>query len=170
MNGQITADALYKREDSTEWLPLRESPILAAGELDAPISLPSSLLSSIYNLFPDAKKAIQKKVLMAGLAVMLLMGLFPPWLKSSFTSSFDARSMSLAHEEPGQPSGRHFILFPPKPAKAHDVSRWGTVGPQHLGTVRIDFGRLLVELMLAALATAVAVGFAGLRKRQKPTE
>ena len=32
MNGQITADALYRSEDSSQWLPLRESPVLSTGK------------------------------------------------------------------------------------------------------------------------------------------
>jgi len=112
MNGQITADTLYRSEDSSEWLPLRESPVLSAGESGSQISVPippliPPPLRTVQSLAPRGMNSIQKRVLVGGLAVMLLMGLFPPWAMRLHTSSPSELGSVVD-------AGYRFVLTPPK--------------------------------------------------------
>jgi hypothetical protein len=159
MNGQITADALYRGNDSSQWLPLRESPVLSAGKTGGQISPPIPPLRTVQNLARNGLGAVQKLVLVGGLAVMLLTGLFPP----CFLTLYDFNG----NAGPQLNIGCRFILSPLHPPKAVIEQGFTFYGGQLLqprGTTSVNVGRLLFTWTIEALATAVAVGVCGLRK------
>lgn len=164
MNGQITADALYRSEDSSQWLPLRDSLVLSAGESGGQILTPvppliPPPLRTVHSSAPNAMNAIQKQVLVGGVAVMLVMGLFPPWAMRLHTSS--PYEVGNAVE-----AGYHFVLTPPKHVR---LEAWDSMHKQrtsyyHAGDAWIEYGQLVFQWAITALATAVGVGLCGLKK------
>ena len=76
----------------------------------------------------------QKKVLLIGIAVIVLMGLFPPWQE---TRARENRPLSRS------PAGYHFILTPP--------SGYRSIG------YTLDFARIAVQFIEVGAITAGAV-------------
>jgi hypothetical protein len=158
MNGQITADALYKSEDSSHWLPLRESPVLSGAELGVKISpLIPPLLRTVHSLARKGMNAIQKLVLVGGLAVMLLTGLFPPWMLALHNVGEYRPGLTVNY-------GCRFILSPPQARSKNGYIYYGGELLQSGGTPYINVGRLVFEWTLEALTIAVAVGVCGLKR------
>lgn len=85
----------------------------------------------------------QRKIVMAGLILFLLMGLFPPW-----TYTLDVQSI---HRE--KPANYAFIALPPKPESTHLAHG-----------VRIDISRLIVQWLV--LTAAVSLGVFVTRRRE----
>ena len=78
----------------------------------------------------------QRKVVIVGVLLFVLMGLFPPW-----TYMYDWQSI---HRE--KPAGYALIISPP--------------GPEENGIpygVRIDISRLIVQWLIIAAATSLGV-------------
>jgi DNA-directed RNA polymerase subunit RPC12/RpoP len=144
MNGQITADALYRGNDSSQWLPLRESPVLSAGKTGGQISPPIPPLRTVHSLARNGMNRIQKQVLAGGAAVMLLMGLFPPW--TAVYPSFER-----PHAMIEKRTGYYFLFHPPKLAIE--------------GSVKIGFNLLLVQWAMVAFVLVAALPY--LKDRDK---
>ncbi len=89
----------------------------------------------------------QRKVLCAGLVVMAVMGLFPPWVGTLNRGVLHLR----------KDAGYGIIWAPPRPLEDDSYS------------VEIDVGRLVIQWAVAALAVACGFMFAGLR-RSAPKE
>jgi hypothetical protein len=78
----------------------------------------------------------QRKIVMTGLILFLLLGLFPPW-----TYTLDAQSI---HRE--KPAYYSFIALPPKP-EFNSVTHG----------VKIDISRLIVQWVILAAAVSLGV-------------
>jgi len=78
----------------------------------------------------------QRKIVIVGVVLFVLMGLFPPW-----TYTLDAPSV---HRE--KPAGYALIISPPGPEK--HAPAYG---------VRIDISRLIVQWLVLAAATGLGV-------------
>jgi len=79
---------------------------------------------------------IQKQLLVLGVAVMVVMGVYPPWvrIRQNVTRMPYATA---AQAETQEPAGYAFIYEPPQA----NPSQYG----QFYEGVRIDFGRLLIQ-------------------------
>ena len=79
---------------------------------------------------------IQKKIIMVGIGIIILMGLFPPW-----TNTFHYKT---AYSK--KPAGYAFILTPPK-KRAQSIA-YG---------IELDVTRLIVQWMIIFMATGLVV-------------
>jgi len=86
--------------------------------------------------------AKQKKILVAGIAIAVLIGLFPPWTDVFAPPGLDTKIQKSADYT--------FILSPPTAPQQFDSS--GTIDLAQFHTFAIDFSRLLVEWAVVALA------------------
>lgn len=101
----------------------------------------------------------QKTVLVIGLFVIALIGLFPPWI-----SNVDILDQTTNEVRPGylEPAGRGFLFSPPKPVMSEKnliISR------------SIDYERLIVEWLVLGFFTFSVLGLLALmddRKAQSP--
>ncbi len=96
----------------------------------------------------------QKIVLVVGLFLMALVGLFPPW--TSNVDVLDDNDVKPAYYEPG---GRRFLFLPPKPMMAEK---------RLIITQDIDYSRLVVEWTVMGLLTVSALGVFQILKEQAP--
>ena len=80
---------------------------------------------------------MQKRIIVAGALVIILMGLIPPW-----TYTFNYKSVQRT-----KPAGYALIIAPPPPEKLHMAAG-----------VELDFIRLLVQWVITGIA--MGVGFA----------
>lgn len=78
----------------------------------------------------------QRKIVIVGVVLFILMGLFPPW-----TYTLDAQSI---HRE--KPAGYALIISPPGPEK--NAPAFG---------VKIDISRLIVQWLVLAATTGLGV-------------
>ena len=85
----------------------------------------------------------QRTVLIAGIAVFILMGLFPPWTLTVENDMFKA-------ERPGHYG---FIAVPPAPPN------------DRLG-LKLNFSRLAVQWIMVVMATGVGVFLTSNRSKQ----
>ena len=82
----------------------------------------------------------QKYIIWLAIALIALMGLFPPW---SYTFDSPGRSGGSMHSE--KPAGYGFIFLPPLPE-----SKGSLYG------IRIDFGRMFLQwFLVVAICTAI---------------
>jgi hypothetical protein len=95
------------------------------------------------------KRNSQLKVIYAGLIIVVLMGLFPPW-------NYTFISPRGGYGQSERSAGYHPIFYPPPP----EVENWPVYG------VRIDFVRLLIQWIIVGLLTGGLVLF--LRERKSP--
>lgn len=102
----------------------------------------SSGLSGILQGYP-------RKILSVALAIVILMGFFPPWVSVFKTSKLYSK----------QPLGYSLIFAPPSPP---DVSRAYGVG--------IDYPRLFLQWIIILLIAGLGVLFAGSKKDIEPLE
>jgi hypothetical protein len=97
--------------------------------------------------------AMQKHVLAGGAAVMLLMGLFPPWTKVTHEFARVGGDVS-EHTETEQPAGYCFLFDPPEPVKSSDSN-----GNTYHGSIKIDFNRLLLQWAMVAFVLVAALPY-----------
>ena len=71
--------------------------------------------------------AKQQKILRIGIIVMLLIGLFPPWIDTLYTEKYNAET----------PRGYSLLFSPPE---AHTHGAYG---------IKIDITRLVIQWLLA---------------------
>lgn len=91
---------------------------------------------------------IQKTMIVTGLFLMALVGLFPPWVSN--VDVLEENEVKPAYLEPG---GRHFLFWPPKP----------TIAERRLVISReIDYSRLILEWIVIAISTGCALGVAAI--------
>jgi len=81
--------------------------------------------------------ALQRKILLVGIAVIVLMGICPPW-KHTF------KYKSINSEEP---AGYGLIVYPPS-AEGYGPAGYG---------IKIDFSRLLIQWAVTAAVTGGGV-------------
>jgi hypothetical protein len=82
----------------------------------------------------------QRKVLIAGVVTILVMGLFPPW-----SSIFDRKaSVDAVGFYIDKPTGYSFIMDPPKP----DSSVYG---------MKINFSILILQWFIVSIATGLGI-------------
>jgi hypothetical protein len=96
--------------------------------------------------------AKQRLVIVVGFLVILLLGLFPPWL--------------LADEFPGNPWGAYDSCFALRTVFAPRVVSYGYFA-QHW---RVDTSLLLIEWFLVSAVTGIIVVFLGDRPRRPARE
>ena len=87
----------------------------------------------------------QKKLIVAGIVVVIFMGLFPPW-----TYTFKAKTV-----ENKEPTGYGFILAPPE-KKSQNVACG----------IELDITRLSVQWIITLLATGLGVFLATTTKKE----
>jgi len=87
----------------------------------------------------------QKKFVVIGVAVIILMGLFPPW---TYTYNYKT-----AYSK--QPAGYGFILEPPK--KKKQAMTYG---------IELDVTRLSVQWIIVLMATGLGVFFTATTKKE----
>ncbi len=87
----------------------------------------------------------QRIVLSVGLIIVALMAIYPPW-----TSTLNGNS-GIHHE---RPHSYGLIFYPPE--TKHDLAIYG---------VKIDFGRLAVQMLSVISITAVAFILSGIKKK-----
>jgi len=78
----------------------------------------------------------QKKFIAIGIAIMILMGIFPPW---KYTFSYKTVNSN-------EPAGYGFILLPP--AKKSDALPYG---------IELDTARLFVQWIIVTFSTGLGV-------------
>ena len=98
--------------------------------------------------------AMQKQVLAGGAAVMLLMGLFPPWTKVTHEFGSVGGNGFFAHTGTEQPAGYSFLFDPPEPVKSSDSN-----GNIYHGSIKIDFNRLLLQWAMVAFVLVAALPY-----------
>ena len=76
----------------------------------------------------------QRKILIAGIVIIFLMGLFPPWLYTFKRDSIYSENSA----------GYHFIIDGPKPKSLP----YG---------IKIDFSRLFLQCLLVIVATGLGI-------------
>lgn len=88
----------------------------------------------------------QKIVMVIGLFLVSVIGLFPP-----FVSNVDVLDNATNDVRPGytEPGGRHFVFAPAKPM----ISQKNLII-----TSEIDYSRLIIEWLVVAFMTASVVG------------
>jgi hypothetical protein len=91
-------------------------------------------------------KAKQKQVLMTGIAVAVMMGVFPPWTDTFF---FDSGAQGRIQSQ--APARYSFILVPPQAPEQ----------VQMFHTFTIDIGRLFVQWVIVALAVGGGLVYFG---------
>lgn len=97
----------------------------------------------------------QKTVLVVGLFLIALIGLFPPWV-----SSVDVLDSTTNEVKPGylEPGGRAFLFAPPKP----------TMSEKNLIISRsLDYERLIIEWLVIAFFAVSVAGLIGLMEEGK---
>ena len=90
--------------------------------------------------------AIQRRIILVGILMIILMGLFPPW-KYTFQSS-------ISHSE--EPAGYRFIASPPSRRVSNSMHG-----------VKIDATRLLIQWAMTILASVFGVLVAQNRKDEQ---
>ena len=88
----------------------------------------------------------QRKVVIVGIVLFFLMGLFPPWI-------YTLNAQSINREKP---AGYALIISPPEPEKNAVV--FG---------VKIDISRLIIQWLVLAAATGFGVFMASQRNGDK---
>lgn len=88
----------------------------------------------------------QRKVVILGIVLFILMGLFPPWI-------YTLNAQSINREKP---AGYALIISPPEPEK--NAVAFG---------VKIDISRLIVQWLVLATATGFGVFMASQRNGDK---
>ena len=87
----------------------------------------------------------QRLVVMIGIALIVFMGLFPPW-----THTYKART---TYSE--EPAGYSFIASPPRPKR---INPWYGYG------IKIDISRLLIQWVVVITASGCGVLLTNKRK------
>lgn len=98
-------------------------------------------------------KSKQHMILVIGLAVMALLGLFPPSI-----SSVDILDNNVVRAGYSEPAGRAFLFAPGKPAMTERTL---------VVTRSIDYSRLAVEWMVMAMFTVVALGVLSIAEERR---
>lgn len=80
----------------------------------------------------------QRRAVVVGALVLLLMGLVPPWKHVRTFGSISSE----------QPAGYHLILSPPSVRSSSHGFGWG---------VQLDFARLLMQCIVVIVATGAVV-------------
>lgn len=88
-----------------------------------------------------------RKILLSGILVIVLMGLYPPWLYT--------RSHAFSYSE--IPAGYSFILSAPKPE--YSSSEYG---------VKIDIPRLFIQWVLVVAAMGAVILFVKKEEKNSP--
>lgn len=86
----------------------------------------------------------QRKILIVGVVLFILIGVFPPWIYT-----LDARSVSSQ-----KPAGYFLIIEPPEPERSGVA--YG---------VEVDINRLIIQWLVAAAATGLGFFLAQNEKR-----
>jgi hypothetical protein len=88
---------------------------------------------------------MQKRIIISGAIVIILMGLIPPW-----TYTFNYKSVSRT-----KPAGYALIIVPPPPEKKHVAAG-----------VELDFKRLLVQWLITGIATGIGFALAHTKSKK----
>jgi hypothetical protein len=93
---------------------------------------------------------MQKRIVIAGALIVILMGLIPPW------------TYTYSHSTPN-PAGYALIIAPPSPGARVEGASFRADG------VELDFKRLLVQWVITGIATGIGFALAH-TKSKKSTE
>lgn len=88
---------------------------------------------------------MQKRIMLVGVAVIVLMGLFPPWIETTTTTTKDILHGTFHTNSVETVAGYYFLSNAPRGGK--DI--WDAITTYHL-----DFGRLLIQWFFVSLSTA----------------
>jgi hypothetical protein len=95
---------------------------------------------------------MQKRILLVGVGIIILMGLIPPWSATTQTIHFSGYPhKAIASHAAESAAGYHFIFFPPRKS---DFSGDSSNQTDSSIDYRLDFGRLFIQWFFVSLSTA----------------